>query len=258
MQVSAASSIGQELTLASAVAQGRSTKMVSKEAFGSTRKTDSFERTLTQHASKKETYSPEELKKIHLAKTQSHASTSLTPASNPNDSTGQTVQFTQNDIDMLLKVFGTSEGDDDYMAHLDLDNSGTIDLDDLNAMLTSMSQSLQPEQPAEEAPAQYTQEDIDLLTAAFGAQVGDENYSEALDLDGDGIIGLDDLNLMLTNLTQSPPPTENPHQSTIDQLIAAFGTSQGDDGFIAELDMNNDGTLNLDDLNELLTALSGN
>lgn len=258
MQVSAASSIGQDLTLASAVAQGRSTKLVSKEAFSSTRKIDSFEQTLTNHASKKETYSPEELKKIHLAKTQSQASTSLTVASDAADASRKTAQFTQSDVDMLLKLFGTLEGDGNYMARFDVDNSGTIDLDDLNAMLTNMSQSLPAKQTAEEQPAQYTQEDIDLLTAAFGAQVGDENYSEALDIDGDGIIGLDDLNLMLTSLTQSTPPTESASQSMIDQLIAAFGTSQGADDFIAELDLNADGTLNLDDLNEMLTSLSGN
>ena len=258
MQVSASSSIGQDLTLASAVAQGRSTKTVSKEAFGSTRKTDSFERTLTQHTSAKETYSPQELKKMHMEKALSHASSSLTVAGDSTDSTRKTAQFTQNDVDMLLKLFGSSAGDGNYMASLDLDQSGTIDLDDLNAMLTSMSQSLQPDQQIEAPSAQYSQEDIDLLTDAFGAQVGDENYSEALDLDGDGIIGLDDLNLMLTNLSQSLPATESPNQSTIDQLIAAFGNAQGDEGFVAELDLNADGTLNLDDLNELLNALSGN
>lgn len=262
MQVTANAPIGQELTLASAVAQGRSTKTVSKEVFGITRKPDSFQKTLNQLTAQDQTYSPEYLKKMHMAKMQSASqatdNASLTVASDAaGEPTKKTVQFTQSDIDTLLKLFGSSQGDGDYMSRFDLDNNGTIDLNDLNAMLSQIAQSQQPvepESPTEEPPAQYTQEDLDLLHAAFGAQVGDENYSDALDLDGDGIIGLDDLNLMLTNLSQSPE-AQNPTPSTVDQLIAAFGTSQGDDAFVAELDLNGDGTLNLDDLNALLSTL---
>jgi len=255
MQVSAASSIGHNLTVANAMAEGRSQRIVSKETFGESRKPDTFDRALDVHTSKKQAYSTYEMKKSQLSIQQSQPTQSTPVASQTavTADTVTTVKFTQDDIQTLLKLFGTSVGDDGFLAQFDLDGNGTIDLDDLNAMLIHISQG---QDTVSTPPNQFTQADIDLLMEAFGAQIGDEAYNEALDLDGDGIIGLNDLNLMLLNLSETQSAPENPAVSAVDLLTAAFGLNKGDEGYIAELDLNGDGTIDLNDLNELLISLS--
>lgn len=254
MQVSAASSVGHEMLISAAKAEGRDQRLVSKETFGSTRQTDSFERSLaelTRSSTTQPTYGAEAAKKAELGKINSAVQTQNTTAA-AESQTAESVQFTQSDIDNLMKLFGSTEGDGNFMSQYDLDGSGTIDLQDLNAMLAQINSV--PE--AEEAgPAAFTQEDLDLLLDAFGAQVGDDSYSEALDIDGDGMIGLADLNLMLANFSE-PEPQQSYTQDHLDQLTEAFGASDGDENFVAELDLNGDGTLNLSDLNLLLAAMA--
>jgi len=255
MQVSAASSIGHNLTIANAMAEGRSQRLVSKETFGESRKPDTFDRALDVHTSKKQAYTTYEMKKAQLTTQQSQPPQSTPVASQTavTADTATTVKFTQDDIQTLLKLFGTSVGDDGFLAQFDLDGNGTIDLDDLDAMLNHIAQG---QQAASTPQSQFTQADIDLLLAAFGAQVGDEAYDEALDLNGDGIIGLDDLDMMLANFTNPQNGPESPAGSAIDQLMAAFGLNKGDDGFVAELDLNGDGTIDLNDLDALLSSMS--
>lgn len=255
MQVSAASSIGLNPTIATAMAEGRSQRVVSKEAFGESRKTDTFDRALDVHSSKKQAYSDHSLKKAQFTKqaaSLAQGTATASPVPVTADPVG-TVKFTQDDIQNLLKLFGSSAGDDGFNAQFDLDGSGTIDLDDLDAMLVQMSQTKAAASPPQ---SQFTQADIDLLLEAFGAQIGDDAYDESLDLDGDGMIGLDDLDTMLVNLSQPQDAPENPAGSTLDQLTAAFGLNEGDDGFVAELDLNGDGTIDLNDLDELLRSMT--
>ena len=250
MQVTSASSSAQQLAIAAAKAEGRSQRLVSAEAFGQTRGADRFEKTLQAQAPQV-TYSADVSRQP--------STTNLAPSQQTQDSSGQgapetaeVVQFTQSDVDNLLKLFGSISGDSDFLAEYDLDGSGTIDLADLNAMLAQLGE---PQSEEVSTPETFTQSDIDLLMESFGAQTGDEAYSDALDLDGDGIIGLQDLNTMLANLA----PVEESQiytQAHVDQLTAAFGSQFGDDNFVAELDLNGDGTLNLVDLNQLLASLS--
>ncbi|MFG0294026.1 MAG: hypothetical protein ACF8MJ_12850 [Phycisphaerales bacterium JB050] len=254
MQVSSASSPAQDLLISAAKAAGRSERVVSKEALGTTRYQDRFEKALSAQESAP-TYSFNTTKKTAPDTKQTPAASESNPVQpdSTDQNTAESIQFTQNDIDNLLKMFGSSEGDGTFAEQYDLDGNGTIDLQDLNAMLARMSQ-IDASEGSEPEPS-FTQDDVDLLLESFGAQVGDENYSEALDLDGDGIIGLEDLNAMLANLSaQAQPGTYS--QSHIDQLTAAFGASTGDDNFVAELDLNGDGTLNLADLNAMLASMS--
>lgn len=253
MQVSSASSPAQELLISTAKAAGRSEKVVSKEVFGTTRQADRFEKTLAikENAG---TYSPEATQKSLLNAQLSSSNAADAPKSETGAETGgDFIQFTQADIDSLLKLFGSTNADADFNEQFDLDGNGTINLQDLNAMLAQISQ-VQP-QGLEEPEPSFTQEDLDLLLESFGAQAGDENYSDALDLDGDGIIGLQDLNAMLANLSAQPQPATYT-QSHIDQLTAAFGASTGDENFVAQLDLNEDGTLNLADLNAMLASIN--
>lgn len=250
MQVSSASSSAQQLAITAAKAEGRSQRLVSAEAFGQTRGADRFEKAL-QSQPTPSTYSFEHAKKLEAGKIDSTQATQET-ATPDEPQVAETVQFTQNDVDNLLKIFGAGAGDSEFISQYDLDGSGTIDLQDLNAMLAQIGTP-----PAAEsgAPDGFTQDDIDLLLEAFGSQPGDDAYNEALDLDGDGVIGLQDLNTMLASMGQG---TENSGftQAHVDQLTAAFGAQTGDDNFIAELDLNADGTLNLADLNELLASMA--
>ncbi len=253
MQVSSASSPAQELLISTAKAVGRSEKVVSKEVFGTTRQADRFEKTLAIKESAG-TYSPEATQKNLLNTQLSSSNAPDAPKSETGAETcGDFIQFTQADIDSLLNLFGSTNADSDFNEQFDLDGNGTINLQDLNAMLAQISQ-VQP-QGIEEPEPSFTQEDLDLLLESFGAQAGDENYSDALDLDGDGIIGLQDLNAMLANLSAQPQPATYT-QSHIDQLTAAFGASTGDENFVAQLDLNEDGTLNLADLNAMLASMS--
>lgn len=258
MQVTAAASIGQELALASAKAFGRTERIFDAKTFGPTRGSDTFDRALstaTQQTADRQLYSPSEIKKIAEAKAMTTASQQQVPdatavAGEPQ--TAEQVQFTQSDIETLMKIFGTSIGDSNFMAEYDLDGNGSINLQDLNAMLANIAAA---EQAVRDPQMAFSQQDLDLLLQAFGAQPGDELYDLALDLDGDGIIGLQDLNLMLANMVQPETPGGFT-QNHIDQLMGAFGATSGSENFIAELDLNGDGTLDLSDLNLLLAALS--
>jgi Ca2+-binding EF-hand superfamily protein len=255
MQVSATALIGQELTLASAKDSGRSQRTFSAETFGSTRNVDSFERSLssaTQQVAPKSTYDTDVMKKMELAKiaaSQTPQTPSNTAIADEAPQTASQVQFTQADVQNLMKLFGSTQGDGNFMSQYDLDGNGTINLQDLNAMLANIA-------AVEQGTVSFTQQDLDLLLEAFGAQIGDELFNPALDLDGDGIIGLADLNLMLANFTQPETP-EGFTQAHIDQLMSVMGAGKGDENFIAQLDLNGDGTLDLSDLNLLLAAISG-
>jgi Ca2+-binding EF-hand superfamily protein len=254
MQVSAASSTAQELMVSVAKAAGRSERIVSKDAFGTTRQTDRFEKTLASQNAQP-TYSLESARKAEPSKLTSGAIAATRPAdlSTMNGPNGDSVQFTQTDLDNLSKLLGASKGDSQYQEQFDLDGNGTINLQDLNAMLAQISEG---QQAASVDGPTFTQDDLDLLLEAFGAQTGDENYSEALDLDGDGLIGLQDLNTMLGSLSQQPEQ-QGYSQTHIDQLTAAFGASTGDENFVASLDLNEDGTLNMADLNAMLASMNG-
>lgn len=250
MQVSSASSNAQQLAIATAKAEGRSQRIVSAEAFGQTRGADRFEHAL-QNQADSPTYSLEQAKKSESLKLY-HSQTTQEVATPGEPQVAESVQFTQSDIDNLMKIFGYTSDDNEFIAEYDLDGNGTIDLQDLNQMLAQIGE---PQPAGAGDPETFTQADVDLLMEAFGAQAGDENYSDALDLDGDGVIGLQDLNTMLANLA----PVEesgNFTQAHVDQLTAAFGAQTGDENFIAELDLNGDGTLNLSDLNQLLASLN--
>jgi len=63
---------------------------------------------------------------------------------------------------------------------------------------------------------------------------------------------------MLNSLSEGNNAPENSPNSALDQLTAAFGLNQGDDGFLAELDLNNDGTINLSDLSAMLISMGQN
>ncbi len=106
--------------------------------------------------------------------------------------------YSQGDIEDLLKLWGTVEGDDSFDPTKDMNADGKIDADDLNHMLANFAE---PE-PEPVASPTYTQDDVDHLLRMWGTAKGDEGFDEAMDMNADGKIDADDLNHMLSNFEE--------------------------------------------------------
>ena len=61
-------------------------------------------------------------------------------AEEPAPAESEPVTYTQNDIDNLLKVFGSVDGDDAFDTSMDMNGDGKIDVDDLNHMLSNFEE----------------------------------------------------------------------------------------------------------------------
>ena len=128
---------------------------------------------------------------------------------------------------------------------------------------TAVNQNLAPATPESgdtqtSAPTTYTQGDIDALLKVFGSVQGDEAFDETMDMNADGKIDADDLNHMLSNLAQPEPAESEPvtyTQADVENLMKIFGSVAGDDAFDGSMDMNNDGKIDVDDLNHVLSNI---
>lgn len=97
--------------------------------------------------------------------------------------------FTLKDVELLKGAFGSAAGDDRFNAAYDLDGNGAINTQDLVSLLGRIA----PEEAPAATPATFTQKDIEQLKNAFGAATGDDRFSAAYDLDGNGTINTLDL-----------------------------------------------------------------
>ncbi len=119
-------------------------------------------------------------------------------AGQPETAQATAPTYSQGDIEDLLKLWGTVEGDDSFDPTKDMNADGKIDADDLNHMLANFAE---PE-PEPVASPTYTQDDVDHLLRMWGTAKGDEEFDEAMDMNADGKIDADDLNHMLSNFEE--------------------------------------------------------
>ncbi len=113
------------------------------------------------------------------------------------------------------------------------------------------AQTLNAEKPV------FGQADLDALLQAWGTVSGQERFASEYDLDGDGSIGANDLAQLLGNFSAEAPfaePVEDapPTAADVNNLLAAWGTSAGEERFNARFDLNGDGRVGAHDLAELL------
>ncbi len=170
--VSSASSNAQQLAITAAKAEGRNQRIVSAETFGQTR--GAIASNTLQNQADSPTYSLEQAKKS--GRSRRITARRRRKWRHPEPQVAESVQFTQSDIDNLMKIFGFTSDDSEFIADYDLDGNRTIDLQDLNQMLAQIGE---PQPAGAGDPETFTQTDIDLLMEAFGAQAGDENYSDS-------------------------------------------------------------------------------
>lgn len=121
---------------------------------------------------------------------------SVAGAGQPEAAQAAAPTYTQGDIDDLLKLWGTAEGDDSFDPTKDMNADGKIDVDDLNHMLSNFAE------PEPVASPTYTQDDVDHLLRMWGTAQGDEGFDDSMDMNADGKIDVDDLNHMLSNFEE--------------------------------------------------------
>lgn len=172
----------------------------------------------------------------------------------------------------LMEAWG--KGNSEY----DLNRDGGVNMKDLIELLGRLANRDQPQGdgPVPGAPsgvgendveqagfgAETEQLSVDGLMAAWGQKGGD------YDLDGDGTVGMNDLNKLLAMLAPENKPeaptidgpagpgpvmdgtgSTEPTNLTVDGLMAAWGQRNSD------YDLNGDGTVGMDDLVALLSRL---
>lgn len=148
----------------------------------------------------------------------------------------------------FLESYGANRGDNRYNEKFDLDGDGVIGFSDLNALLS---------QPAEQAdPRVFTGADLDGLLASFNKSLGDDGFNPEYDLNQDGVVNFTDLNSLVQNLSPDAA-AGSPAASEITGLLGAFNRREGQDGFDARFDYDNDGVVSFMDLNHLLDELAG-
>ncbi len=148
----------------------------------------------------------------------------------------------------FLAAYGATKGDGRYSEKFDLDGDGVIGFADLNTLLS---------QPAETTQDQrvFTAADLDSLLASFNSRLGDANYNPEFDFDQDGVINFADLNRLVENLAPEAAK-ESPAANELTGFLGAYNRRDGQDGFDARFDYDNDGVVSFSDLNHLLDQLT--
>ncbi len=121
--------------------------------------------------------------------------------------------------------------------------------------------SATPAAPAQETPPatpDASQTDLNGLLAAYGAVNGDPRFDPRFDFNSDGRIDFNDLNTALSALAATPPKpvAQTFSLSDVTTLLSSYGRRQGEQGFDARFDTNNDGVVDFTDLNHVLSNLS--
>lgn len=149
----------------------------------------------------------------------------------------------------FLASYGASKGDSRFNEKFDLDGDGVIGFSDLNALLS------QPAEPAAEQRV-FTSGDLDGLLKSFNSRLGDDGFNPEYDLNQDGVIDFTDLNNLVNNLSPDAV-SESPVATEVTGLLGAFNRREGQEGFDARFDYDNDGVVSFADLNQLLDQLTG-
>lgn len=97
----------------------------------------------------------------------------------------------------------------------------------------------------------FLQGDLPAFLFSYGRSAGEAGFEARFDFNADGVIGFDDLNTALSNIS----PGAAQHASTLEGLVNAFGLNQGQEGFDARFDIDADGFIGFADLNQLLSDL---
>lgn len=116
-----------------------------------------------------------------------------------------------------------------------------------------------PAPPATSASPDSTQPDLNGLLAAYGSSTGEARFDARFDYNNDGRIDFNDLNSALSSLAATPPQPETPQTfslSDVTNLLSSYGRRQGEQGFDARFDTNQDGVVDFTDLNHVLSNLA--
>jgi len=163
------------------------------------------------------------------------------------------------DLGILLALWGTDS------AKADLNSDGTVDIQDLNTLLANFGQ---PEPEKDLIPGDVDgdgivgEADLKHLLDLFGSK------SERADFNGDNIVDVNDLNILLSNWTMPNSPAE-PNENEQPEGIPSDLTGDGvvDINDLKTLlnlmgtnsnkgDINGDGEVNFFDISELLNNLT--
>ncbi len=160
-------------------------------------------------------------------------------------------------LDRLKAAFGLTKGQRGFEANLDLNADGVINGADI-ANLLAQSNSSQPVQPVEVAPAK-PQAVTEGVLNAFGQAVKEGGPNSSYDLNGDGVIDGRDLAQALaqarTAAAEASDSGETKNGPTLEALLSAFGRTTGQKGFSHQVDLNGDGAINGADLAQYLAGL---
>ncbi len=196
------------------------------------------------------------------------------PGAAPTDPAQEAASLLQS----MRDAFFTRSGEDGFNAELDFNRDGVINIQDVAVLRQKVASAGVPvtdvADPAPDTSAATAQVasvpptdtestagggTLDPLRAAFYTREGDDGFNAAVDFNNDGVINAVDLGLARrgdAETTQPVPPTVtsagndggNPVKETLNDLLAAFYTREGEDGYNAAVDFNNDGVINVRDL----------
>jgi hypothetical protein len=98
---------------------------------------------------------------------------------------------------------------------------------------------------------------LKLVESSFNTTAGSANFNAQADLDGNNVVDVLDLNIVLGQMAeQNAGATEPPAAPSVDGILNAFNSAQGDDNFNAAQDLNGDGFVDVLDLNMMLSQQS--
>lgn len=173
----------------------------------------------------------------------------------------------------LRASFFAVKGEANYNEKVDLNHDGVVNPLDLALAREKILGGAQPD-PTVDPVDSDSPSMLESIRAAFFSRKGDSSYSAAADLNGDGVVNVQDLGLARARVEkQTQPETaalESAGQTAVapgttppvvdDQTedanapidMAAFRTAffarSGDENFNASLDFNDDGVINVQDL----------
>lgn len=108
----------------------------------------------------------------------------------------------------------------------------------------------------------YGQQDLDAVTAAWGATRGDRAYNTVADANGDGTVNFDDQNFILANWGKPviggeplpAPDLSGPFaQQHLDAVKERFGAKAGEERYLEDADANGDGVIDFNDITHVIT-----
>jgi hypothetical protein len=125
------------------------------------------------------------------------AATIETPVTTQPAPASNSAPINQSTIDLIGQLFGRSSGDEGFSSDADVDGNGVINFADQTAALANWGQTRETTTPPQ--PRVYDQSVIDAIQTAFGARLGDENYSLDADADGNGVVNFTDQTYVRAN-----------------------------------------------------------